>query len=489
MSGQPQKVKLTAALIEAFAGTFLSVRYDSPKPTPPFHRECWELYASDIAQAGVVAPRGHAKSTGLTFAYTMAEVCFRISDYVIIIGSTEDKASELLSNISEELHTNTDLRVEFGIIGFEVDQKTEIIVTCDDGHRFRIMARGAEQKIRGAMWNGKRPNLIVCDDMEDDEQVENKDRRAKFRRWFFRAAKQSLSRTGKIRVHGTILHDDSLLSRLRKNKAWKFLFFKAHRSYDDFADILWPEQWDEKALRAVRTEFEEDGDSAGYSQEYLNEPLDNADAYLKKDWFLPMKEVDHDAQHLMVAGADFAVSKSDIANKTSFTAAGKTVDNQIHVMGQVKDRWDTAEWINEMFDFYERWTPEFFFVEDGVIWKSVYPMIVKEMNSRDVFINFVIIPSIKDKATRGRPLQKRMKAGNVKFNKNAEWYPAYEAELLKFTGVSDAKEDDQFDSTTILVRGLEMIPDLDEDDFKGEEELEMEAVNRRGFSPRNCTGY
>lgn len=484
-----QRVKLTAALIEAFAGTFLSIRYDEPKPTPPFHRECWALYASDCKQAGIVAPRGHAKSTGLTFAYTMAEVCFRTADYVIIVGSTEDKASELLSNISEELHTNTDLRVEFGITGFEVDQKTEIICTCDDGHRFRIMARGAEQKIRGAMWNGKRPNLIVCDDMEDDEQVENKDRRSKFRRWFFRAAKQSLSRYGKIRVHGTILHEDSLLSRLRKNKAWKFLFFKAHRSYDDFSDILWPEQWNENALRAVRTEFEEDGDSAGYSQEYLNEPLDNADAYLKKDWFLAMRDADYDEPKLMVAGADFAVSKADLANKTSFTAGGKTAENEVHIVGQVKGRWDTAEWIDELFDFHERWQPEVFFVEDGVIWKAVWPMIRKEMLERDYFINFEALPSIKDKATRGRPLQKRMKAGNVKFDKQTEWYPAYEAELLKFTGASDAKEDDQFDSTTILFRGLENMPNLDEDDFKDDEELEVEAINRRGFSRRSATGY
>src|SRR5690348_9552780 len=103
------KVKLTGALIEAFSGTFLSPRYDTPMPTPPFHREVWDLYASDVVSAGAVAPRDHAKSTSFTFDYSLAELCFRISDYVIIIGSTEDKAAEQLSNISEELHENQDL--------------------------------------------------------------------------------------------------------------------------------------------------------------------------------------------------------------------------------------------------------------------------------------------------------------------------------------------------------------------------------------------
>ena len=158
-------VQLTAALIEAFAGTFLSPRYDDPRPTPPFHREAWALYASSSKQAGVIAPRDHAKSTGLTFDYILAEVLFRSSDYVILIGSTEDKAAEQLSNISEELESNEDLRAEFGVVRFESQTKTDVIIVCDDGHRFRILARGAEQKIRGAMWKGKRPNLIVCDEI------------------------------------------------------------------------------------------------------------------------------------------------------------------------------------------------------------------------------------------------------------------------------------------------------------------------------------
>jgi predicted phage terminase large subunit-like protein len=485
-------IKLTADLIEGFAGAFLSARYDDAKPTPELHRKCWRLYTSDVKQAGAVAPRGHAKSTALTYDYIMAEVCFRTASYVILIGSTEDKAAEQLSNISEELHTNQDLKVEFGIVGFESDTKTEIIVVCDDGHRFRIVARGAEQKIRGAMWNGKRPDLIVCDDMEDDEQVENRDRRAKFRRWFFRAAKQSLSKSGRIRVHGTILHDDSLLSRLLKNKAWKFLFFKAHQSYSDFSNLLWPEQWSAEDLRKIQIEFEEDGDSGGYSQEYLNTPLDNADAYLKKDWFLPMREEDFEKPKKYYAGADFAVSKLDLANRTSFTAGAKDVNNQITVEGQVKGRWDTAEWIDELFDFYERWKPELFFVEGGVIWLSVYPMIVKEMQERDVFINFEIRQPIKDKATRGRPLQKRMKVGNVRFDKQADWYPDFEQELIKFTGGAQATLDDQFDSCAILVAGMEAIPNLEEDDFEDEEEIEVNYFNRhmrQASANRTSTGY
>lgn len=487
-------VKLSAKLIEAFSGTFLSGRYDDAKPTPPFHRKAWHLYCSDCKQAGVVAPRGHAKSTALTYDYILAECLFRTARYVILIGSTEDKAAEQLSNLSEEIETNEDMRREFGVAGFETQQKTEIIVKFTDGARFRILARGAEQKIRGAMWNGARPDLIVCDDMEDDEQVENKDRRAKFRRWFFRAAKQALSRRGRIRVHGTILHEDSLLSRLMKNKTWQFLFFKAHESYSDFSNLLWPEQWSAEALRQVQLEFEEDGDSGGYSQEFLNTPLDNNEAYLKKENFLPMKDADYESEKVYLAAADWAISKKDSANRTSFTCGGKDLANIVHVVGQAVGRWDSLQIVEEFFDFHQRWQPVAWYVENGQIWLGLKPMILREMQKRDIWINIIERNSFKDKAIRGRSLQRRHKNGGMRFDKQASWYPGYEAELLTFTGVTDAVLDDQFDSTALLSIAFDEWSEVDEEDFIDEEEWAHQRESRRlrSFSSgggRTCVGY
>lgn len=480
-------VRLTADLIESFAGMFLSQRYDDPRPTPDFHLKCWALYCSPHKQCGAIAPRDHAKSTALTFDYILAEVLFRASDYVILIGSTEDKAAEQLSNISEELHENKDLIEQFGIAGFDSDQKTEIIVRMVDGHRFRILARGAEQKIRGAMWKGKRPNLIVCDDMEDDEQVENKDRRAKFRRWFFRAAKQALSKSGKIRIHGTVLHEDALLPRLQKNKMWKMLFFKAHKSYDDFSEMLWPERWTEQDLRDRRKEFEEDGDSAGYSQEFLNTPLDNADAYLKNDGFIPMSDYDHEAPKKFAVGVDFAITKKDASNRTSFTVGGKCPRNLRHHVDQHVGKWDSLEIVEKFFEIDSRWNPDVFYVENGQIWNAIKPILDREMQRRDQPIVYEALQPTSDKAVRGRPFQKAHKAGLCRYDTLADWYEPYKAELLSFTGVTDAKADDQFDSTATLHKGWEMgTVDLEEDDFMDDEEIEWEHTSQ---SLRGSGGY
>lgn len=485
-------IDFSADLVEATAGILLSGRFDNASPIPDFHRECWDLYCTQNSRCGVVAPRGHAKSTALTFSFTLAAVLFRRYSFVILVGSTEDKANEQLSNLIEELTLNEDIKREFGLQSFETVTKSEIIVRCDDGHRFRIMSRGAEQKIRGAMWNGKRPDLIICDDMEDDEQVMNADRRKKFRNWFFRAVVPALSMHGHMRVHGTILHEDSLLARLMKNPAWTMLFYKAHNSYSDFTGLLWPERWTEEKLRSVQMEHEGDGDSAGYSQEYLNTPLDDNETFLKKENFLPMVEEDYLSQKIYIAGTDWAISKKESANRTSFTCGGKDVNNIVHVTGQAVGRWDSQEIIDELFDFYDRWKPVAWYVETGQIWLALKPLIMKEMQQRDTWINFVEVASITDKASRARIFQKRHKAGGMRFDKQADWYAGYEAELLTFTGVSDAKADDQFDSTALMMRGFEEYHDLDEEDLVTEDEWLEERESRRArqeYHGRTKAGY
>lgn len=487
---QLHQTKLTARLIEAFAVTYLYKGFDDAKPTPQFHREGWELYCSDVTQASVIAPRGHAKSSAFTHVFILATVLFKVEQYVILVSTNEELAIEHLGDITRELVENEELIQDFKIKGFVTNSKTEIIVEFEDGHQFRILARGSGQKMRGRKWRGMRPGLVICDDLEDDEQVENKDRRDKFRRWFNRAVLPCLRRGGKARVHGTVLHEDSLLARFRKASSWTVLFYRAHASFDDFSDILWPEQWPEEALRAERQKYVDDFDGSGYSQEYLNDPFDNTEAYLKKAYFLAMDDDDFDRDMTRCIGVDFAVSKKDKANRSSMTVAGQSEDNVLYFLDQHVGRWGTDEIIDKMFELQELHDPYCFFVEDGVIWQAIAPMLNLEMRVRGVFLQIEAMGSVKDKATRGRSWQKRMKAEACRFNKKAPWYAGYEAECLRFTGYSDAVLDDQFDSSAILSRGYDNMPVLDEESFMTEEELYFRQTGpMKGQGRSEITGY
>lgn len=483
-------VELTAELLEGFSLAYLTKGYDEAKPIPQFHRDSWARYLSPHTQCCTAAPRGHAKSTSLTHAYTLASVVFRAEDYVILISTNEELAIEHLGDITRELIENEDLINDFEIARFETNSKTEIIVEFKDGEQFRILARGSGQKMRGRKWRGKRPGLIVCDDLEDDEQVENKDRRDKFRRWFFRAVKPALRRGGKLRIHGTILHEDALLARLLKDREWDGRLYRAHTSFDDFSNILWPQQFSEADLRSIRQSYIEQYDSSGYSQEYLNDPFDNTEAYLKKEYFVEMEPVDFERDRKTCVGVDFAISKRDKANRTSMIVGGQTADNVLLFVDQHVGRWDTPEIMDKMFEIQETHDPYCFFVEDGVIWKAVEPILNQEMRRRNIFLHCVPLSPMKDKATKGRSWQKRMKAGACRFDKQAHWYAAYENECLRFTGYSEALLDDQFDSSALLSRGFDDLPMLDEEDFMDDDELYMRGkgpTRSRGRS--QTTGY
>lgn len=504
--GESQAIRLSSKRIEAFSGAYLSPRYDNPQPTPQFHRECWDRYCSLHPACSTAAPRSHAKSTALTHDFTLACVCFRVESYVIIVGASEEKAIEHLQDISNELSENEDLIRDFKIKGFVQNTKSDIIVECYDGHQFRIVARGAEQKIRGTKWRGRRPGLIIGDDLEDDEQVENKDRRKKFRRWFFRACKQALRRGGRIRVHGTILHQDSLLNRLMKNRSWNSKCYKAHRAFQDFSEILWPEQFPEARLRAIRQEFIDEGDSAGYSQEYLNDPHDNDDQFLREEWFRPMNEADREYFKRYRVGVDFAASQANSANRTCFFVNGKDTANINHIVDIRVGRFTSLEIIGgpatgtdpevqgEFFSIWERWGPDLVFsVEKGKEWLVMKPMLLKEMQRRDIALEFEEFTPIQDKKTRGQPMKRRMKAGMTRWDTETSWFAEAKEEMLLFTGDSDAMLDDIFDAGATSFIGWENASDPQNEDEMTEEEeafeVEAERLRSEDHGRSVVTGY
>ena len=163
-------MKLTAEVVEGFSNSCLRQKFDGPTDTPWFHREWWQLCCGSQKYVAISAPRRHAKSTAVTHAYTLASVLFRERSYVIIISDTYSQACQFLGDIKKELNDNEDIKQLFDIVEIEKDAEDDIIVRFADKHRFRIQARGAEQKLRGLKWDNKRPDLIIGDDLEGDEQ-------------------------------------------------------------------------------------------------------------------------------------------------------------------------------------------------------------------------------------------------------------------------------------------------------------------------------
>lgn len=442
---------LTAEQIHGFTSSLLMRNFDQPQPTPECHIEWWKLVTLPERKVAIAAPRGHAKSTAITHAFVLAALLFRFRDHCMIVSDTEEQACAFLGDIKMELSENDELRELFGINKFIRDKESEVVVLCDDFHKFRVIARGSNQKLRGLKWRNKRPNLIVGDDLENDEMVMSQDRRQKFHNWFLKALLPAGSDDAIFRIVGTILHLDSMLERLmppigardtiidglksttsNKKKVWKSVRYKAHD--EDFSNILWPEKFTQARLEAERQDYLDQGYPEGYAQEYLNYPIDDSTAYFRKDDF----RFEYDFRELgetplnYYSAIDFAISQRERADYTAIVTVGIDSNNKMYVVDARKGRWDGMEIIEEMFNVHMTYQPELFTTESGAIEKALGPFLRKEMQDRGVFINLHPLPPIQDKPSRAKSIQARLRQGNVWFDKEFEWYNDFEAELRHF---------------------------------------------------------
>jgi len=504
--------RLTGDTIAGFVGSVLGNRFDGRSSSPEFHHECWDLCTSNEKFVAIAAPRGHAKSTAVTLGYGLATLLFRERKFMLLVSDTESQAALFLGTFKQELQDNNELidlfrikRNESGQVKFIKDSETDIIVACEDNHQFRIIAKGAEQKLRGLIWNGSRPDIIMCDDMENDELVMNKERRDKMRRWFKGALLPCRADSGIVRIVGTILHNDSLLERLMPNDSdkrtqriglktfttmkgmWKAVKYRAHN--EDFSELLWPSKKSATEFKMLYDEAVKDGTTDIYSQEYLNVPLDESVTFFKRADFLPIREEDTKLKLHYYVTADLAISESEKADYSVFVVAGVDENKIIHIKDIIRERMDGREIVDTLLSLHRIYEPEAVGIEDMQVSKSIGPFLREEMVKTNTYLSLIPLKhGGKDKTSRSRSIQARMCAHGIKFNKGGEWYPIFENECLTFPR---GKHDDQVDAFAYLGLMLDTLieaptkEEIDDDEYA--DELRESGAGYDGQS--SITGY
>ncbi len=113
------------------------------------------------------------------------------------------------------------------------------ILTRND---IKVQVAGSGKKLRGLRHGPYRPDLVVLDDIENDENVRKPEQRNKLEGCLKKTVLPLVQAGGKLDVVyiGTILHYDSVQSRTLNNKLWRTARFKAMRRWPDDRKL-----WDE----------------------------------------------------------------------------------------------------------------------------------------------------------------------------------------------------------------------------------------------------
>ncbi len=202
----------------------------------------------------LAAPRGEAKSTITSLIFVIWCMVYIYKHYICLIMDSFDQASTMLEAVKAELEANPRLQMDFPeATGVGRLWQQGIIISTNN---IKLQAFGSGKRMRGLRHGPHRPDLVIGDDLENDENVRKPEQRDKLESWLKKAVLQLGSADGSMDVViiGTVLHYDSLLSRLLQNPLWERAKFQAivqwpdnMHSWDKFEGILL-DQGEEAAL-------------------------------------------------------------------------------------------------------------------------------------------------------------------------------------------------------------------------------------------------
>jgi predicted phage terminase large subunit-like protein len=188
------------------------------------------------------APRGEAKSTYETQLGSLWCIVTGRKHMIGIIMNTEEQAAEMLESIKAELDTNPRLAMDFP----EACGRGRVwqATTAITANNIKLRIGGTGKKIRGMKHGPFRPDLIFLDDLENDENVRDKNQRDKVEKYVLSAVLGLAGPGGGMDVFwvGTSLHYDAAINRVSRKPGWRRRIFKSIMTWPDNM-ALW-EHWE-----------------------------------------------------------------------------------------------------------------------------------------------------------------------------------------------------------------------------------------------------
>lgn len=418
-----------------------------------------EISRTDGCRRAIEAPRGHAKSTTFTFKDSIHAAVYGYKHYEIILSDSSEQAEGFLADIKTEFEENAAIREDFGELEGKVWKAMVILLS----NGTKIEALGAGKKIRGRRHKQWRPDLILCDDLENDENVNTSDQRKKLRNWFYKAVSKAGDTYTDIVYIGTLLHFDALLANVANNPSYKTVKYQGVISfatnselwdaweaiYTDLTNdarqedakeffeqnreamlegtaVLWEQKLSYYDLMVIRVSEGE----ASFNSEIQNEPIDPESCTFQEEWF---DFYDDDGKttpdfseprFIFVGSNDPSLGKNKKSDTSSIFAIAKDVQTgyMYVVIADIAKRKpdqiieDAIENSRRLKRDYKR--PYYQFGVETVQFQYYFAEIMRQKSAEvGEFLPIVEINSTQNKDARIQSLQPFVKNGYIKFSK------------------------------------------------------------------------
>ncbi|MDR1345948.1 MAG: hypothetical protein LBK03_04535 [Bacteroidales bacterium] len=233
-------------------------------PAAPFHRAAARrLLANNHWYEVRSWCRGMAKSARSMMEIVYLALTGQVKN-VLIVSATYDSAVKLLTPFRLEFEQNLRIAQDYepqqSLIKWEAG---DLITKC--GCAFQAI--GAGQSPRGVRNKSKRPDFILVDDIDTDEECRNPDRIKTKWDWIEQALIPTLDISENIRIlfNGNIIAKDSCIVRAGKIAShWDIINIR-----DKHGKSTWPEKNSEEQIDFILSKIS----TRSAQQEYFNNPL------------------------------------------------------------------------------------------------------------------------------------------------------------------------------------------------------------------------
>lgn len=253
------------------------------------HRQILKTVDSGHKKSVIAAPRGLGKTSTMLYGLASRHILFESKKFIIYLSNSADNAMLQTDSLKHELLSNPLVRQFFGSIKtkrveMEYEEQFSKKAWVTTGGTL-VLPRGAGQQIRGLLYHGRRPDLIIIDDLEDKEEITNEKLRKKNKEWFFSDVMKCISRYDKnyeFIYIDTLKHEDALLQDLLDADDWSSLCQSVcDDDYNTYASQF-------MTTEEIKTEVEQhkkDGVLDIFYREMRNIPVATETATFKQEYF------------------------------------------------------------------------------------------------------------------------------------------------------------------------------------------------------------
>lgn len=425
------------------------------QPSPEIHREMDDiLMRTGNRLVGLESFRGSAKTSRSRLTVSK-RIGYAFSRTMLFISDTADHSTKTIQWVKKAVQHNTRWAQTFGLKPGNKWTENDIEIIHEvQGVTIRLIGLGITGQIRGINVDDYRPDFILVDDAEDEENTATPEQRQKLENLLMGSVLQSLVPASEnpfamMALLGTPLHKNAQIEIVQDDPAWVSRRFSC---FDKNGESVWPERWSTQELLRQKESYVRRNLLSVWLREMECKVTSPETAAFRAEW-LQNYDVLPDGGVYFIA-VDPAPILSDIAKMKGLNTDPQAVvviyikDEKIFLVeySLVRDQ-NPQELASELFRLKYKYNPRFVVVEAVAYQRNLQWYLRDEMKRQGRYFTITDIPDRRSKIDRIR--QNIIDRAS---NHHIHVKSSHTEFIEQYTAYPDVKHDDLLDGFSMAIQ-------------------------------------